>query len=372
MNVQVPFVALGRQFVEHEQALIEIFRSIGRSGAYVMGPQIAEFEKAAAQYCGVKHALAVANGTDALILALRVLGIGPGDEVITAPNSFIASAGAIAAVGATIRFADVGEDLNIDPKAVEKAITPKTKAILPIHLTGRPAKMIELNALAKKHGLYVVEDAAQAIGAKLGNRPVGSLGDIAGFSLHPLKNLHVYGDGGMITTDNDEWANKMRYLRNHGLLDRDTCKEWAINSRLDTMQAAFALYKLQFLDEWTRRFREIAATYREGLKDCVRVPVDKDGEFAVYHNFVVMADRREELMAYLAGKGIETKIHYPIQLHLQPAARDLGYKEGDFPVSEALAKKMMSLPVYPELEAREISLVIDNIRAFYGLAPAGL
>jgi dTDP-4-amino-4,6-dideoxygalactose transaminase len=367
MSIKVPFVALGRQFEAYEPELIEIFRSVGRSGAYVHGPQVAEFEEAAAKACGVSHAVAVANGTDALILPLRSWGIGPGDEVITAPNSFIASAGAIAAVGAQIRFADIEEDLNISPAAIEKAITKKTKAIMPVHLTGRPARMDEINAIARAHNLFVIEDAAQAIGASLNGRPVGSLGHAAGFSLHPLKNLHVHGDGGFITTNDEKLAQHLRILRNHGLLDRDTCSEWALNSRLDSLHAAIGTFKFKHLDAWTRRFREIADRYREGLKDCVRVPVDRPGEVAVYHNFVVLADRRDELMAYLLARGVETKIHYPILLHLQPAARGLGYKEGDFPVAEATSKKQMSLPIYPELREDEIVCVIEAIRSFYGV-----
>jgi len=365
MIAGVPFVALGRQFEAHEEHLVEIFRKVGRSGAYVMGPQVAEFEEAAAKAGGAGYAVALANGTDALILALRALGIGRGDEVITAPNSFIASAGAIAAVGATIRFADVNEDLNIDPEAVSRAITGRTRAIIPVHLTGRPARMTELNALAKARGLFVIEDAAQAIGAELEGRRVGGLGDIGCFSLHPLKNLHVYGDGGFVTTNDEGLAARIRLLRNHGLRDRDHCVEWSINSRLDTLQAAVATYKLALLDKWTRRFRSIAQAYRAGLQDCVEVPVDRDGEYAVYHNFVVLTDHRRELMAHLAALGIETKVHYPILLHLQEAARLLGYKSGDFPVAERTAQRMMSLPIYPELSSDEIEYVIDGIRSFY-------
>lgn len=365
MSIRVPFVALERQFAAHEAQLVEIFRAVGRSGAYVMGPPVAAFEAAAAKACGTQHAVALANGTDALILALRALDIGPGDEVITAPNSFIASAGAVAAVGATIRFADVGDDLNIDPDAVARAITGRTKAIMPVHLTGRPARMRELNAVAKARGLFVIEDAAQAIGAELEGRRVGSLGDIGCFSLHPLKNLHVCGDGGFVTTDDADLAARVRLLRNHGLRDRDHCVTWSINSRLDTLQAAIATYKLAHLDDWTRQFRAIAAAYREGLRDCVQVPVDRDGEVAVYHNFVVQADHRDELMTHLAARGIETKIHYPVLLHLQEAARGLGYKPGDFPVAERIARRMMSLPIYPELTPGEIDAVIDGVRSFY-------
>jgi len=362
---QVPFVDLTREFKAHEDDLVEIFRKIGRSGAYVMGPELAEFEELAAKYCGVKYALGVADGTDALILGLKAFGVGPGDEVITTPNSFIASVGAIVAVGATPRFVDVKNDLNMDPSCLREAITDKTKAVMPVHLTGRPSDMGEINKIAREFNLFVIEDAAQAIGGRYRGRPVGSLGDIAAFSLHPLKNLHIYGDGGLITTDNEDFYLRIKALRNHGLKDRDTCGEWGMNSRLDTLQAAIASFKLTKLDEWTKRFREIAAVYRQGLSDYLTVPVDTEDEFAVYHNFVVHSDQRKDLMEYLASRGIDTKIHYPVLLHLQPAAEQFGYREGDFPVAEKLSKTMMSLPIFPALTQIEIDSVVSGIRDFY-------
>lgn len=362
---RVPFVDLTREFKTHEEKLVEIFRQIGRSGAYVMGPELAEFEAQAAKACGVKYALGVADGTDALILGLKAFGVGVGDEVITTPNSFIASVGAIVATGATPKFVDVKEDLNMDPDLLQDVLTEKTKAIMPVHLTGRPSAMDGINKFARANDLFVIEDAAQAIGAQYRGRPVGGLGDIGAFSLHPLKNLHIYGDGGLITTDREDFYQRMKELRNHGLKDRDTCGEWGINSRLDTLQAAIATYKLGLLDEWTERFREIAAIYRQELSDFVTVPVDLDEEFAVYHNFVVHSDRREELMAFLAGRGIDTKIHYPILLHMQPAAKSLGYKEGDFPMAEKLSNTMMSLPIFPSLTQTEIESVVSGIRDFY-------
>lgn len=362
---RVPFVDLTREFRAHEEDLVEIFKKIGRSGAYVMGPELAEFEEASAKYCGVKYALGVADGTDALILGLKAFGVGAGDEVITTPNSFIASVGAIVAVGAAPVFVDVCDDLNMDPSLLPAALTDRTKAIMPVHLTGRPSDMGGINKFAKENNLFVIEDAAQAIGAKYRNRPVGSLGDIAGFSLHPLKNLHVYGDGGLITTDREDFYLQMKELRNHGLKDRDTCGQWGLNSRLDTLQAAIATYKLGKLDDWTIRFREIAEIYRNALSRYVTVPIDTDDEFAVYHNFVIHSERREELMKYLADRGVDSKVHYPILLHLQPAAEGFGYKEGDFPVAEKLSKTMMSLPIFPSLTQNEIDAVVSGIRDFY-------
>lgn len=361
----VPFVDLSRQFTALEADLTDIFRRVGRSGGYVMGDSLARFEAAVAAYCGVKHALGVANGTDALILILRALGIGAGDEVITAANSFIASAGAIIAVGATPVFADVGPDLNLDPASVEGAITAKTKAIMAVHLTGRPADMKALGALADQRGIELIEDAAQAIGATYFDKPVGSLGRAAGFSLHPLKNLHVMGDGGLVTTDDTALYQRIKQERNHGLVDRDTAESWGLNSRLDALHAEIALYKLAKLDGWNDRVRAIAARYRDGLSGLVETPDDQPGEHAVYHNFVVFADDRDALMAALAKKGVETKIHYPVLLPFQPCAANLGYQPGDFPVAEKLTARMVSLPIFPELTNEEVDTVIAALQNFY-------
>lgn len=362
---RVAFVNLPLRIQPYEDELVEAFLKVVRSGAYVMGPEVSEFETALANFCGVKHVLGVGNGTDSLIIALRAFDIGPGDEVITAPNSFIASAGAIAMVGAEIRFADVGPDYNIDPQKVEAAISPRTKAIMPVHLTGRPADMDAINEIAKRHNLRVIEDAAQAIGAKYRDRPVGSLGDVGSFSLHPLKNLQVFGDAGFLTTSDSELYERMKRLRNHGLIDRNTSTEWGLNSRLDTIQAALGLVQLKRLGKWTEEFRAIAGKYREGLKDIVTVPTEFNHEYAVYHNFVILTDRRDELMSYLDNHGIDTKIHYPILLHRQPAADNLGFGVGSFPVAEDQVTKMLSLPIYPELRDDEVQRVINEIQKFF-------
>ncbi|RFB71072.1 MULTISPECIES: DegT/DnrJ/EryC1/StrS family aminotransferase [unclassified Herbaspirillum] len=364
-KIVVPFVDLARQFRGIEAELTQAFLDVGRSGGYIMGARLESFERKAAEFIGVRHALGVADGSDALFLVLKALDIGPGDEVITATNSFIASAWVIAAVGATPVLVDVAEDFNIDPKLVEAAVTPRTKAIIPVHLTGRPAPMDEINAIAQKHGLFVLEDAAQAIGARYRGKRTGALGHAAGFSLHPLKNLGVYGDGGLITTDDDALAAKLRLLRNHGLRNRDECEIWGFNSRLDTMQAAFAEIKLGYLDGWNTRCREIANTYATGLGDCVQVPVDQAWEECVYHNFVIRTERRDALMAHLLQNGVDTRVHYPIPIHLQDAAKHLGYKLGDFPHAELYAKTMISLPIYPELSDAEVNHVVDSVRSFF-------
>jgi len=364
-KMTIPFVDMASQFRNLESELTKAFIDIGRSGVYVMGDRLEAFEVKAAKFCGVKHAIGVGHGSDALFLILKALNIGPGDEVITATNSFIASAWVIVASGAKLVLVDVAEDLNIDPSLVEAAITPKTKAIIPVHLTGRPARMDEINFIAQRNGLHVIEDAAQAIGARYRGNRVGSLGLAAGFSLHPLKNLGVYGDGGLITTNNDELASNLLKLRNHGLRNRDECEVWGFNSRLDTMQAAFAEIKLGHLDCWNERCREIATKYRAGLKNVVQVPFDSDSEECVYHNFVIRTENRNELMAYLLAHGVDTRIHYPIPIHLQDAAKDLGYKLGSFPRAEKYAKTMISLPIYPSLNNDQVIYISQLVNSFF-------
>ncbi len=365
-NKSVPFVDLTRQFVDLEDDFVDIFRSIGRSGQYILGDALKSFEEEMADYCGVKHAVGVANGTDALILGMKALGIGPGDEVITVPNSFISSVGAIMTVGATPRFVDVKNDLNMDPSHLERAINSKTKAIVPVHWTGRPADMDAICEIAEPKGISVLEDAAQAIGAMYRGKRVGGLGVVGGFSLHPLKNLHVYGDGGVLTTNSTDVYEEVLILRNHGLKDRSTCVKWGMNSRLDNLQAAIASRKLKMLDALNDRFRDIAQIYREELGDIVEVPNDQDHEYSVYHNFVIQTDSRNDLMEYLKREhDIHTAIHYPKLIHTQPAAKSLGYVEGDFPNAERIVKRMLSLPIFPELTKDEIFSVVEAIRQFY-------
>ena len=363
--MHIPFVDLSRQFIANEKVYTDIFTEVGRSGMFILGSAVQDFEANIAKYCGTKYALGVANGTDGLILILRALDIGPGDEVITAPNSYIASAGAIGVVGADIVFADVKDDLNIDPEDIKKRITDKTKAIIAVHLTGRVADMNAINAIAKKHNIYVIEDSAQAIGASYHGQKAGSFGIAASFSLHPLKNLNVLGDGGFISTNSTELYKRISRMRNHGLEDRDSCLEWGLNSRLDAIQAKIASFNLTQIDAWNERFREIASLYREGLRDVVTVPEDKKYERNVYHNFVIYTNQRDELMRHLSDRGVETKIHYPILLHHQKAALKDGQNWDRYPIAEKLSKKMMSLPIYPFLTDREVQYVCESIREFY-------
>ena len=339
-------------------------------GRFILGPEVSEFERQFAQVCGANYAVGVNSGTDALILALKALGIGEGDEVITVPNSFVSSAGCIILAGAKPVFVDVGEDYNLDPVLLEKAITPKTRAILPVHLTGRPADMESIMEIANTHGLYVIEDAAQAVSAEYKGKPVGSIGTVGCFSLHPLKTLNACGDGGVLTTNDPALYEEFKTLRNIGLQDRDDCVAWSYNSRLDTIQAAMLLAKLKYLAGWTQQRRDNAGFYQQRLADLpqVQTPVDQPFEKAVYHTFVIQAEHRDSLKTYLSDQGIGTAVHYPTPIHLQKAAAGLGLGEGSYPVTERQAKRILSLPVYPELDPSELEHVAASVRSFYDVA----
>ncbi len=364
--MQVPYINLALQ---HKLIKGEILSSIGNvleNGQFILGEELAKFEKAFAVLHGTKYAIGVANGTDALFLSLKAIGIKPSDEVITAPNSFLASASSIVIAGGVPVFADVKEDFNLDPEKVEKAITPQTKAIIVVHLTGRPAPMDELMAIAKKHNLHIIEDAAQAVGASYKNKPVGGFGTTACFSLHPLKNLSAGGDGGVITTNDESIYKYLLVARNHGLKNRDECAFWSYNSRLDNLQAALLNVKMKYLNNWTERRRHIANLYYEQFKNLPMIaPHDKPYEKAVYHTFIIQTEKRNALKEYLAGKGVDTKIHYPLPIHYQEAAKGLGYKKGDFPVTEKQAETILSIPVYPELTDEQVNYVIEEVGNFY-------
>lgn len=366
-TMKVPYVDLGAQYSGIKQEVLDRIGVLLDSGAFIMGEELATFEKNFAQLCGTKYAIGVANGTDALFLSMMALGIGEGDEVITAPNSYLASASSIALARATPVFADPLDDMNIDPAAVRKAITSRTKAIIAVHLTGRPARMVELLAIAKEHGLHVIEDCAQAIGATLNGQHVGSFGTTGCFSLHPLKNLAAAGDGGVITTNNDSVAAHLLKARNHGMRDRDHSDFFSYNSRLDNMQAAILNVKMRELPRWTERRRAIAAMYQQGLSGIgdLLVPNDRNGERAVYHTFIVQTAQRDALKQYLADRGIDTKIHYPVPIHLQQAAAFLGHKKGDFPVTEKQSATILSLPVFAELSDEQVQYVIATVKTFY-------
>lgn len=361
----IPFIDLAQQHRYLKNELLSAVDKVLDHGQFILGPEVKSFERCFADFCGVTYAVGVDNGTSALILTLRALGIGDGDEVITVPNSFLATASCITAVGAKPVFVDVRGDLNIDPSKIECAITERTKAIIPVHLTGRPAEMGQITAIANKYGVYVIEDSAQASGAKYFGQKTGSFGIAGCFSLHPLKVLSAVGDAGIITTNDSGLYERLLILRNHGLRSRDECEVWSINSRLDTIQAAMLLVKMRYFDKWIEVRRAIAAYYREQLREYAAVPEEMPHEFSVYQTFIIQAERRDELQKYLLARHIETKVHYPIPLHLQEAAEGLGYATGAFPVTENLAETILSLPIYPELTQIQIERVISAIREFY-------
>lgn len=365
--MKVKYSYLDTQFADAEEILDDI-RGFLKTGQFTLGPAVEEFETQFAKLCRARFAIGVNSGTDALMLILRAIGIGPGDEVITAPNSFIATAGGIAMVGATPVFVDVADDYNIDPNLIERAITPRTRAIIPVHLTGNPAAMPQIMELANRRGLPVIEDAAQAIGAAIDSRPVGSWGIAAGFSLHPLKNLNVWGDGGVVVTNSEELAEKVRLLRNHGLRSRDEAVIFGHNSRLDTLQAIVACHLMESLDAITSARIQNAQTYDAALSrlpEAITLPPRRSNVRQVYHTYVIQARDRDRLSAFLSERGVETKVHYPTPIHLQLAARHLGYREGDFPVCEAQARSILTLPVHQDLTEAQRAYVVENIRKFY-------
>ncbi len=366
VTTKIPYAALGRQAGTIKRELLAAVEAVIDSGRYILGPEVAAFEQEFAALCGTTFAAGLANGTCALHLVLRGLGLRDGDEVITAPNSFLASAATIDLAGARPVFADIGPDLNIDPERIEAAITPRTRGIVPVHLTGRPARMKEISAIAKRHGLFVLEDAAQAIGARLDGRPVGSLGHAACFSLHPLKNLHAYGDAGMMTTSDAAIVERIRLARNHGLRDRDTCEFWSFNCRLDEVHAAMLRVQLRRLPEWTEERRRLAFRYNDLLRPYVTVPDEGAGEYCVYQTYMVQADRRDELQRYLNEQGVEALVHYPTPIHMQPAAASLDYRPGDFPQTLRAAGRILSLPLYPGLTREQQDRIVELVAAFYG------
>ena len=365
MRPTIPYVDLAAQFAEERDELMARVTAVFESGRFINGPDVELFEQEVAAFIGVRHAVALGSGTDALILSLRALGIGAGNEVITPPNSFVASTSAIVAVGATPVFADVRADGNIDPDAVAAAVTSHTRAIMPVHLTGRMADMAPLMAIADSYGLAVIEDAAQAIGSRYDGRMAGAFGDVGCFSAHPLKNMNAAGDAGFLTTDDDAVAEKVRLYRNIGLSDHDTVTEWGRVSRMDSLQAAVLRLRLERLPSVIERRCVNVARYRARLDPAkVFAPPCRDIEFNTFHTFVVQVDRRDALKAHLAEQGIRTTIHYPIPIHLQPVAAPLGYREGDMPVCEAQAKRIISLPVHQFLHAGDIDAVVDAIHGF--------
>ena len=358
---------LGDQFSDREAIWAKI-RDVVVRGDFTLGSEVDRLEDEFAALNGVKHAVGVGSGTDALFLSLKAIGIDKGDEVITTPFTFYATIGAIATAGAKPVFCDAGPDFNIDTALIESKITPATKAIVPVHWSGKPCDMDSIERIAKKHKLAVVSDACHAIKATYKERPSGSLGTVSCFSFHPLKNLNVWGDGGIIATDSDEIADRLRLLRNHGLVGRDECRVFAYNSRLDTIQAVVALHLMSKIELITNSRIENARYFDLKLEEIPQVLVPKRDSRVrqVFHIYSVLCEQRDELQKYLLANDVDAKVHYPVPMHLQPAAAYLGHKKGDFPVSERLANQTISLPVHEFISREQQDKVVNLIKAFYG------
>lgn len=374
MPNKIEFANLKKQYNLIKKEIDAAIKKVLDRGEFVGGKEVEDFEKEMAMFCGVKYAIGVNSGTDALFLSLKALEIKTGDEVITTPFTFIATAEIISNLGAKPVFADIDEKtFNIDSKEIEKKITKKTKAIIPVHLFGQTAEMDKIMTIAKKHNLYVIEDTAQAVGAKRQMingkwQMAGSIGNCGCFSFFPLKNLGGYGDGGMIITNDKKIAEKIRLLRNHGSSSKDKYRNLilGINSRLDTLQAAVLRVKLKYLNRWNNKRREIADYYNKELKKVKEIIVPEfRSKNHVFNQYTIRAKNREGLKGYLEKKGIETKIYYPLALHLQPTFKYLKYKKGDFPFSEKASKEVLSLPIYPELAKKEQDFIIKSIKDFY-------
>lgn len=365
--MHVRFSYLDQQFADVDAYLTDI-HALVRTGDFTLGRPLQEFEERFAALCGLPHAIGVASGTDALILSLKALGVGPGDEVITTPMTFIATVGAIVMAGARPVFVDSEDGFVIDPSKIEAAITPRTKAILPVHYTGNVADMPAIMDVARRHHLVAVEDGCQAIGAALNGQSVGSWGETVCFSLHPLKNLNVWGDAGIIVTRSPELAERLRLLRNHGLTHRDESVLFGGNSRLDTLQAVVGNRLIRQAEFITAKRIAHAARYDEALRELegfVRVPGRRPGVKHVYHLYMIRVKDRDALVAHLRERGVEAKVHYPVPVHLQPAARALGCKEGDCPVCERDCRAIVTLPAHQHLRDEEIDYTIQQVRAFY-------
>lgn len=390
----VPFLDLNRQYQELSQEIEPKVLECLQSGMYINGPYVQKFEEKMAEYLGVKHVLGCSNGTDALVIALRACGVGHGDEVITTAFTFFATAEAIASIGARPIFVDVRQqDYNIDPNRVEAALTQKTKAILPVHIFGQPADMDPLNAIAKKHGIKVIEDAAQGIGSAYHGKMVGGLGDIGCFSFYPTKNLGAFGDAGMVTTNDDDLAIMLRSIKEHGagkngaftreklfgIIDKVEEKSGAsdlydpykyynyiigYNSRLDAIQAAILEVKLAHLNEFNRKRAAIATYYTEQLQGLCVLPATVSHTTNCWHQYAIRTDRKQELVQHLHQNGIGAGEFYPVPMHMQKAFADLGYREGDLPVAEALCREVVCLPIFPELTDVEQEEVVSAVKAF--------
>jgi dTDP-4-amino-4,6-dideoxygalactose transaminase len=366
--MNIPFVDLKSQYHSIQTEILSAIQDVLENSSFILGPAVGEFENNFAEAIGVKHAIGVNNGTSALHLALLAIGVEPGDEVITTPHTFIATAEAISACGARPVFVDIDpEPFTIDPSKIEKVITPKTKVILPVHLYGQAADLDPIITIATKHKLFVLEDACQAHFAEYKNRKVGGIGDLAAFSFYPGKNLGAYGEGGAVTTLRNEWAENIRSLRDHGSSQKYFHQYIGFNYRLEGIQAAVLNVKLKYIEKWTELRRHHAHTYSEKLKNIDEIKTPREMSYGkhVFHLYVIRAKNRDQLQVFLKEKGISTGLHYPVPVHLQEAYRSLGYREGDFPITETAAHEILSLPLFPELTGEQIDFTVQALKTFY-------
>ncbi|HEX8089195.1 MAG TPA: DegT/DnrJ/EryC1/StrS family aminotransferase [Blastocatellia bacterium] len=366
MSGEIPFLDLRAPYVELKDELDCAYRKTMESGWYILGEEVKAFEREFAAYCGVKHCVGVGNGLEALQLILQAYGIRAGDEVIVPANTYIATWLAVSYVGAIpVPVEPLAATYNIDPDRIESAITPKTRAILAVHLYGQPADMDPVNRIARRHGLKVIEDAAQAHGARYKNRAAGSLGDAAGWSFYPGKNLGAFGDAGAVTTDDDALAESVRSLRNYGSKKKYYNEQKGVNSRLDEMQAAFLRVKLKHLDEWNNRRKKIAAAYSESLRATGLVLPAAPGYVEPgWHVFAVRSKKRDALQQHLEDSGVGTLIHYPLPPHLQEAYKEMRLGVGAFPITEAIHREVLSLPISPHLSRPDVERVIRAVCSF--------
>lgn len=366
--MKIPLLDFQAEYAELRDEILAALDRVCRKSAFILGEEVEAFEREFADFSGTKHCIALANGTAALHLGLLALGVQEGDEVITSPNTFLATAEAITYCGARPVFVDIDPaTANLDSKLLEHAITRRTRAIIPIHLYGRPADMDAINQIAARHGLRVLEDAAQAHGARYRGRRVGSLGHAAAFSFYPTKNLGAYGEAGALTTNDDQVAQFARAARTHGQTARYEHEFVGYNYRMDGFQGAVLRVKLRKLFGWTVRRREVAAEYRRALASArVEIPVDDSRDECVYHQFVIYVNNRAAVASELSARGIDTAVHYPRPLHLQPAYSSLGYPPGTFPHSERACERVLSIPVHPYLSGAQVSEVIETVRALVG------
>jgi len=364
--MRVPYVNLDKQSKEEEKELINIFKKVLVSGNYVGGKYITDFEEKIRKFCKVKYCISLNSGTDALTLALHALGVRRGDEVITTPNSFIASTAVIAHLGAKPVFVDVLEDQNMNYKLIESKISKKTKVIMPVHLTGRMCDMSKIKKIASKYKLKIVEDCAQSIGSSFKGIMSGAWGDVGCFSAHPLKNLNAVGDSGYLTTNSKKIYKYIADIKNHGMTNRNIVRNFGYVSRMDNLQAAILDFRILKLNNIIKKRRENSLLYKKFITSKkVFIPEDKKDEFNTYHTFVIQVPNRDKLRKYLEKNKIETSIHYPRPIHLQPAAKYMNYKKGDFPNTEKQSKRILTLPINQFLKAKQIKKISKLINDFY-------